>query len=93
MAKNLYYVCPAQGCQTYVVTLNDAAYTPQPSNCQPYPTYNQNPPPNQFQLFTAGMAVRRTEEGGNDGNFPHYAATVDPMCPVSTLMKRPALDC
>jgi hypothetical protein len=38
----------------------------------------------QFQLFDAGTMVKRTEQGGKDNKFPHYAATVDPMCSVNT---------
>ena len=79
-----YYVCPAQGCQTYVVKLNDPSYSPLTSTCQPYPTYNQNPPANQFQLVNAGTVVTRTEQGGNGGIFPHYMPTTDPMCLEST---------
>jgi hypothetical protein len=79
-----YYVCPAQGCQTYVVKLNDSSYSPQASNCQPYPTYTQSPPPNQFQLLNVGTVVTRTEQGGKGATFPHYVPTVDPMCLTST---------
>jgi hypothetical protein len=79
-----YYVCPPQGCQTYVVTLNDSSYTPQASNCQPYPTYNQNPPADQFQLSAAGSATTRSEQGGKGGLFPHYVANTDAMCLEST---------
>src|SRR5262245_60696957 len=48
-----YYSCPAQGCWVYVVRLNDPDYQPIASNCTPYETYAQDPPPQTSFLADA----------------------------------------
>jgi hypothetical protein len=79
-----YYSCPAQGCATYIVRLNDPNYRPTASNCQPYEIYAQDPPPQSLFLADAQTAtgtkttVTRVFSAGVNGEFPHYKPKEEP---------------
>ena len=79
-----YYSCPAQGCTTYIVRLNDSSYRPIASNCAPYDTYAQDPPPQSLFLADARTAsgtkttVTRVFNAGAGGAFPHYRPKEEP---------------
>jgi len=86
-----YYSCPAAGCQSYLVRLNDPNYVPGPSNCNgPDPTaiynyqhgiYEQPAPPNQNQLVYAGDSspvVRKQPDPQGIPGFEHSVSTLDP---------------
>jgi len=92
-----YYSCPAAGCQTYLVRLNDPNWVPGPSNCNGTdPTaiytyqngiYAQPTPPNQNQLVYAGdssVVVRKQPDPQGSPGFQHSVASVDPACPNPT---------
>ncbi len=95
-AKESYYACPAAGCPHYVVLLNDSAYQPGRSTCQPYETYAENPPLNQNVLVLKDDATNRaikTKEDVTKPQFPHYVpkdptmedpAPNAPTCPITT---------
>jgi hypothetical protein len=89
-----YYSCPAAGCQTYLVRLNDPNWVPGTSNCNGTdPTaiytykngiYAQPTPPNQNQLVNAGdssLVVRKQPDPQGSPGFQHSVASVDPSCP------------
>ncbi len=83
-----YYVCPAQGCPSYRVVLNDSSYKPGPSACgDPYGAgqgYSwPGPPKDENVLVVAGTntPVVRTEDGGKSQKFPHYATSSSVSCP------------
>jgi hypothetical protein len=81
-----YYVCPAQGCIQYKVTLADSGYQPGASNCNPYPTYNQTAPQMDYHLALSSnpsTPICRSDSLGN-GNplYPHYIGSPQPACPV-----------
>lgn len=81
-----YYACPAAGCADYVVKLG-GSYDPGPSNCEAYPTYEQDPPADELLLahIESNDEVIQVEAGGKDDNFPHYEAETDPVCPQDSL--------
>ncbi|MCE9624327.1 MAG: hypothetical protein K8R69_02565, partial [Deltaproteobacteria bacterium] len=81
-----YYACPAGGCVDYVVNLS-GAYDPGPSNCQPYPTYEQPRPAGELKLAYLGgnTEVKPVFDGGNDGKFPHYVSDQEPACPTTVV--------
>jgi len=86
-----YYVCPAQGCPTYRIELNDPNYKPGESNCgDPYSMtqgYEWPGPPvgeNVVVLKGTSTSVVRVAQGGLDNKFPHYAAASAPSCPLTT---------
>jgi len=88
-----YYACPAQGCSTDVILLNDSTYAPGASNCSPYPTYIQSPPVNQNQLSYAGTSIPVVQKPNfNPVNpaFPHYEPAKAPVCPVTSPHAAPA---
>ncbi len=82
-----YYACPAAGCLDYVVELNDPSYEPGPSKCSPYPDYEQEVPADELFLAHLGsnQPLDRHEQGGKDGNFPHYVASPEPLCPLTVV--------
>ena len=90
-AKESYYACPAAGCPHYVVLLNDSAYQPGRSTCQPYETYAQNAPLNQNVLVLKDDATNRaieTKKNVTKPKFPHYAPKADtdtPICKTTTV--------
>jgi hypothetical protein len=83
-----YYACPPQGCLVYTIRINDAAYEPGPSRCQPYPTYAQERPAGDFALAYVGNGQEpfTTVTTKTDGTpeFPYYSPTTEPVCPVTT---------
>ena len=81
-----YYACPAGGCVDYVVNLG-GTYNPGPSNCEPYPTYEQPEPAEEFKLAYLGSntAVVPQFAGGNDGKFPHNIPDREPTCPTTVV--------
>jgi len=85
--KEKYYVCPAAGCPSYRVVLNDSSYKPGVSACgDPYSVgqgYSwPGPPANENKLVLAGTKTEtvRTEDGGKGGNFPHYTTSSSVSC-------------
>jgi hypothetical protein len=89
-----FYVCPAEGCPSYRVVLNDPSYQPGPSNCgNPY-SADQGyewpaPPTNENTLVLAGTStpVVQTQQAGKQvaGSFPfpHYAPSPAITCPIN----------
>lgn len=77
-----YYVCPAEGCWDYGITLNDSTWNPQPSECgDPYLKYGTPPTPAlDGDLVTIGTTtpINRIEDQGQGGNFPHYKPVTEP---------------
>ncbi len=87
-----YYVCPAQGCPSYRIVLNDKSYTPGKSNCgDPYTEGYEWPdgPMNENTLVLAGTEtpVDQAQMPGKQVNgkfpFPHYTANPPLTCPVT----------
>jgi hypothetical protein len=89
-----YYVCPAQGCPSYRIVLNDEKYTPGASNCgDPYSAAQgyewADGPKNENTLVIAGTEtsiVPKSEAGLDIGGkfpFPHYSTTSKLDCPVN----------
>jgi hypothetical protein len=86
--KDSYYVCPAQGCPTYRIVLNDTNYTPGPSQCgDPYREGYEWPgqPQNENILVLADtkQPVVQKAEGGTENKFPHYTTTSAVNCSVN----------
>jgi hypothetical protein len=85
-----YYVCPAEGCSTYRIVLDDTSYKPGPSNCPastvygPYSWPGQPAGLNKLVLRGGTTPVTQKEDGGLDDKFPHYAAATAPICPLTT---------
>jgi len=77
-----YYVCPAEGCLDYGVVLNDSTWTPAASDCpDPYVKYGTPPTPpldGKLVLATDSSTVTRAEDGGLNGQFPHYKPVSEP---------------
>jgi hypothetical protein len=85
-----YYVCPAEGCWDYGLTLNVPDWKPQPSNCgDPYAKYGTPPTPTlDGELVAVGTTtpINRTEatcppppsSDCNGGEFPHYKPVAEP---------------
>jgi hypothetical protein len=98
-----YYTCPAAGCQTYLVKLNDKNYVPGPSNCNGTdPTaiysyqggiYEQPSPPGQNQLVYAedsSLVVRKLPDPQiSSQGFQHSVASRDPKCANPTPAPTP----
>lgn len=82
-----YYACPPAGCSDYLVELNDPSYIPGPSDCEPYPTYAQDPPPDEMSLAYLGgnEIVQQVEAPGMGGNFPHFEPASPPECPATVV--------
>ena len=83
-----YYACPPQGCLVYNIRINDAAYEPGASKCQPYPTYAQDRPAGDYKLAYVGngqepFTTVTTKQDGT-AEFPFYSPTTEPVCPVTT---------
>lgn len=78
-----YYVCPAEGCWDYGITLNDSKWSPRPSQCaDPYQAYGTSPTPKlDGELVAVGTTappINRTEDGGQSEEFPHYKPAAEP---------------
>ncbi len=75
-----YYVCPAEGCPSYRITLNDPAYKPGVSDCPASSVYGTDgytwpgPPANQNVMVLKGgtTPVVQVAAGGLNNKFPHY---------------------
>jgi G8 domain len=86
-----YYVCPAQGCSSLRVVVNDPNYVPGTSACgDPYSSGEEYSwpagPANQNTLVTAAstpVSVVQTPQGGKDNKFPHYASGTSLTCNVT----------
>jgi len=80
--KDSYYVCPAKGCWSYSVQVNDTNYSPQGSACpNAYggnPDYSQPAPTLEGQLAVANVPVTRSQNAGVNGGFPNYVPTTEP---------------
>jgi hypothetical protein len=90
-----YYSCPAQGCITYIVKLNDSSYMPGPSNCNGTdPTqiyqyagrvFEQPAPPKQNQLvYRENNSSVVPVANVSSPAFPHSVAATAPTCPNPT---------
>jgi hypothetical protein len=80
-----YYVCPAEGCRDYVITVTDSNYKPGASTCpDPYAAGfgAPEPTPDYHLVLSATPATTVVRDSMPDPNFPHYAATsmTGPMC-------------
>jgi G8 domain len=88
-----YYVCPAQGCASYRVVVNDANYVPGPSKCgDPYSVAQgyswPGDPPTQNTLVVApvgnpAVPVVQDAQPGLNSKFPHYASGTALTCNVT----------
>jgi hypothetical protein len=84
--KDSYHVCPAEGCPTYRIVLNDPNYMPGPSQCgDPYSAGEgykwPGTPPNENTLVLAGTKTAVVQNAGGKGNpFPHYTTTSAVKC-------------
>jgi len=62
--------------------LNDQTWTPKPSNCpDPYVKYGTPSTPTldgKLVAASGGAVVNRTEDGGLNGQFPHYKPVAEP---------------
>jgi hypothetical protein len=83
-----YYLCPAEGCTSYRVTLNDSTYVPEPSQCDTVSFRWPAPPANQDKLVLAGTSteVKQVQKPGKANQFPYYEwdPTTAPKCPLTT---------
>lgn len=88
-----YYVCPAQGCPSYRITLNDTSYKPGASKCgDPYTQGYEwaNPPANENTLVRASdktVIVQNQEPGRNVNGqypYPHYTSNTPLSCKTTT---------
>jgi len=83
-----YYLCPAEGCTSYRVTLNDSTYVPEPSQCDTVSFRWPAPPANQDKLVLAGTSteVKQVQKPGVGNQFPYYEwdPTTAPKCPLTT---------
>ncbi len=93
-----YYNCPAQGCRTYRITLNDPSYKPGRSTCPVFGAAGDAqgwltgtggatwpaPPENEPVLVYVGTKnkVARTSPAPNP--LPHYAPASEPSCATTT---------
>jgi hypothetical protein len=66
----------------YGVVLNDSTWTPAASDCpDPYVKYGTPPTPpldGKLVLATDSSTVTRAEDGGLNGQFPHYKPVSEP---------------
>jgi hypothetical protein len=86
-----YYVCPAQGCPSYRIVLNDPNYKPGKSNCgDPYSAQEGYEwpagPTNQNTLVLANTTTPIVQKAvaGKSSSFPHYTADPPLTCPLTT---------
>jgi hypothetical protein len=90
-----YYVCPAQGCPSYRIVLNDPNYKPGKSNCgDPYSAQEGYEwpagPMNQNTLALANTTtpIAQVQMMGKSVNgkfpFPHYTANPALTCPLTS---------
>jgi hypothetical protein len=78
-----YYVCPAQGCRDYVITVTDPAYKPGVSTCpDPYAAgFGAPEPPPLYHLALTGTTTSVVRDPITSA-FPHYGASssTTPVC-------------
>ena len=90
-----YYVCPAQGCPSYRIVLNDPNYKPGKSACgDPYSAQQGYEwpagPTNQNTLVLANtttplvQAQMAGKQVGATFPFPHYTANPALTCPLNS---------
>jgi hypothetical protein len=79
-----YYVCPAEGCKDYVVSVTDNNYKPGVSTCpDPYAAGLGAPEPTPlFHLTLTGTTTPPVARNPISGAFPHYEASsaTPPVC-------------
>ena len=78
-----YYVCPAEGCRDYVITVTDNTYTPGVSTCpDPYAAGFGAPEPTPPYHLTLAGSTNTVVRDPIAGAFPHYSAdaTTAPVC-------------
>ncbi|HUY20180.1 MAG TPA: G8 domain-containing protein [Candidatus Binataceae bacterium] len=78
-----YYVCPAEGCKDYVITVTDPNYVPGPSTCTlPTAMLAPEPTPAYHLALVGTMPPTTVMPTPVPGDFPHYAATTAtaPVC-------------
>ena len=90
-----YYVCPAQGCPSYRIVLNDPNYKPGKSACgDPYSPQQGYEwpvgPTNQNTLVLANTTTPLVQapvagkKVGDEFPFPHYTANPPLTCPLNS---------
>ncbi|WP_425151173.1 G8 domain-containing protein [Candidatus Binatus sp.] len=90
-----YYVCPAEGCPSYRIVLNDPNYKPGMSSCgDPYSAQEGYEwpagPMNQNTLALVNtttplvQAQMQGKQVGTNFPFPHYTADPPLTCPLTT---------
>ncbi len=80
-----YYVCPAEGCRDYVITVTDPNYAPGVSTCpDPYSSttnFGAPEPTPLYHLTTVEDTTTPVERNPvSDPNFPHYTPVNAPVC-------------
>ncbi len=80
-----YYVCPAEGCRDYVITVTDPNYAPGVSNCpDPYSSTTNFGAPEPTPLYHLTTVTDTTtpvvRNPVSDPNFPHYTPVTAPVC-------------
>ncbi len=86
-----YYVCPAEGCTDYVITVTDSNYMPGPSMCpNPYTAGFGAPEPTPLyhMVLSNSTTTSVARNPISDKNFPHYAATTATAPCASTRKER-----
>ncbi|MGC1342753.1 MAG: G8 domain-containing protein [Candidatus Binataceae bacterium] len=100
-----YYNCPAEGCPTYRVVLNDPAYTnPTTSTCPVFgstgdatgwltgtggATWPGAPKTDQFAMVLAGTTSLVVRTTPVPTPLPHYAAASAPTCAINQIAPTP----
>jgi hypothetical protein len=102
-AKENYYACPPQGCIIYAVKVNDPAYHPGPTSCDPYlnPAVVQAMQPagdNVLRDLSTHAEIEQTEVAdpptvppppGSDAVYPHHVGSPIQDCKVDGPAKIP----
>lgn len=86
-----FYSCPSGGCELYMVQVNPSAYAYDPTStgtaCNPYPTYNQDYPPNlnmlENMVTNTVLTPDKISEIDKEG-FPHLIDASGAACPTPT---------
>jgi hypothetical protein len=85
-----YYVCPAEGCRDYVISVTDPNYKPGASTCpDPYAANLGAPEPTPlYHLVRSDSTTTTVVRNPMAGDFPHYAATTAtaPVCSATQGM-------